>query len=952
MKKLFLIAVLGLVQCLSFAQGTKGSVKGFLQDSVSGTPLVDATVSVTRVKDSSLVSFALTGNGGSFEIRNLEEGEYQLIASFSGLQTKKTRFSITADKSTADLGLVQLHRIYKSMEGVTIVDDAPVKIKGDTLAFNADAFKTKPNASVEDLLKKMPGMQVDKDGTVKAQGEEVQKVYVDGKEFFGNDPKLATKNLTADMVDQVEVFDDMSEQAKFNKIDDGSRTKAINLKLKKDKKKGIFGRAYAGYGTKERYDAGVNANFFKGATQTSIIAKTNNVSNIGFSVNDQIGMFSTGAGGGRTMGGGGNIVMGGGGRMMGSPGFSGGLGGLNMGTTGSGITSSSQIGINYRDTWSKHFDVTGSYFYNEAKTDNLRKSYKQTLFADSTVLTDEEVLSRISNSNHRFNLNMVYSIDSFNSIIYSPNFSYQKSQSFADDTLMSAIQKASQSYRANESRNITNSLGDGYSWNNNLIWRRKFRRAGRTLSVNFSNTWSANDRERYSSIHSRFFNMGGAKYGEDIVNNVNVTDSRNNSYTLALSYTEPISRDKIMEVNYSRSNNSSSSDRKTLDYNNATGKYDQVVDTLSNHFNNRNMYDRAGANFRVVKKKYNYQLGFAVQQTTLNSDNLTKKTNVRQKFTNFFPSASFNYQFQRSRNLRINYRGRTQQPSINQLQDVTDVTGYPNIYRGNPNLKQEFTNNVILSYNFFDVVKYRNMFAFFSFSNTLNKISNSREDLGGGVQRTTPVNIDGTYNLSGNVNLGFPIKKLKGGNFNTTTRINYNRDANLVNGFRNYTRNLNIGEELRQNYNHKDRLDLGITASINFNSVRYTLQPKNNARYFTHTYSADATYSFPMGFILSTDFDYTFNTGRTNGFNRNYALWNASFAKELFKSKRGELKVSVFDILNQNTNVTRNIVDNYIEDVENTTLQRFFMFTFSYKLNRMGGKAMPAMQRGNFRISQ
>ena len=325
------------------AQRISGSVRGVLQDSLS-TPLADATISLVRLQDSSLISFTLTDKNGNFEIKNIEAGEYNITASFTGLQTFKKKIRISAASQSVDLGTVKMDRNYKALDEV-VITESPIKVNGDTLAFKADAFKTKPNATVEDLIKKLPGMQVDKDGTVKAQGEQVQKVYVDGKEFFSNDPKLATKNLTADMVDQVELFDDMSEQAKFNRIDDGSRTKAINLKLKKDKKKGVFGKTYAGYGLHERWDAGLNANFFKGATQTSVIAKTNNTNNIGFGFTDMIGAF----------GGGGMNMRGGGG---------GGFSGLNLGNTGSGITKSSQFGINYRDTWSKYFDVNGSYSFN------------------------------------------------------------------------------------------------------------------------------------------------------------------------------------------------------------------------------------------------------------------------------------------------------------------------------------------------------------------------------------------------------------------------------------------------------------------------------------------------------------------------------------------------------------------------------------------------------------
>jgi hypothetical protein len=938
MKKIYaFLFILFAFAGFASAQKVAGTVRGMLQDSLSATPLEDATVSVIRLPDSTLISFTLTRSNGYFEIKNLAVGEYLVAVSFAGLKSFRRAFSIHATHAEEDMGLIKMQRADKTLDEVVVVE-APVKVSGDTVSFKADAFKTKPNATVEDLLKKLPGVQVDRDGTVKAQGEQVQKVYVDGKEFFNNDPKLATKNLTADMVDRVEVFDDMSEQAKFNGIDDGSRSKAINLKLKKDKKKGVFGRAYAGYGSEKRYDAGLIANHFKGATQTNVIAKSNNTNNIGFTLSDMMGMFSNGGGmmsGGQNAGGANGFGGGNGGgmnlvNMSGRGGGGGNVGGLSLGsTTGGGITTSSQAGLNYRDTWSKHFDVNGSYFYNYASKENQNQSLRKNFLQDSTIATAENTFSRSRNENNRLNLNIVSTIDSFNSVIYHPSLSVQKSNTYSDDTLLS---NSSTGKILNQGRTTNANAGDGYNWSNNLLWRRKFRKPGRTFSVALTSTWSDNDREGYTLNNLTVLQS----------DQMNRTQSSTRNYGVSLSYTEALARDKILELNYNHGDNRSSSDRRTFLKNAGSGYYDLPVDQQTNRFQNANIYDRYGANLRIVKKKYNYQFGFAVQQTELESNNLSKGTAVVQKATNLFPMASFNYQFQRSRSLRFNYRGRTNQPTVGQLQDVANLDNYPYITRGNPSLKQEFSHNLMLSYNFFDLVKFRNLFLFLTYSATQARISNSIEYQPGGVQVTQPQNVSGVYNVNANFNYGLPIKHLQGGNFNTNTRIGYSQDANLINKVKNYTRNLSVTEDLRLSYNYKDNFDLGVTASVTYNQVRNTVQKTSNQSYYTHVYSADATYTLPKGFILASDVDYTFNTGLASGYNQNFAIWNASLAKQVFKNKRGEIKAAVYDLLNQNTSVYRTVNDNYIQDVRNTTLKRFFLLSFTYRINRMGGRAMPA----------
>ncbi|HUQ96112.1 MAG TPA: outer membrane beta-barrel protein, partial [Chitinophagaceae bacterium] len=349
--------------------------------------------------------------------------------------------------------------------------------------------------------------------------------------------------------------------------------------------------------------------------------------------------------------------------------------------------------------------------------------------------------------------------------------------------------------------------------------------------------------------------------------------------------------------------------------------------------------------FRVTKKKYNYQAGLAYASSLLKSNNRTKNQVLKQRFNNLFPTASFNYQFARSRSLRFTYRGATAQPSVSQLQPIQDVTNPRYIREGNPALAQEFRNALSLTYNFFDAASLRNLFVALTFNNTSNKIVNSTQVIESfGKQLLQPVNLNGAYNAGGNFNLGVPIRGVTGSNLNFTTSASYNRDPTLLNGRKTFSNNLALGEDVRLNYNYNEKLDLGVNAGVDYTAVRYTLQQRE--RYYTYNFGSEATYLFGNGFILSTDFDFMANTGRSSGFNQNRALWNAAFAKALFKNKRGELRASVFDILNASNSVVRTVGETFIEDGETTVLKRFAMLSFTYKLNKMGGSKTQKPTRG------
>lgn len=956
MKK-FIVMLLAIVMAgLSVsAQKVSGSVKGILQDSAS-QPLSDATVSITRVSDSSLISFTMTARNGDFVIKNLEAGSYSLSASFAGLRTIRKSFTINEAMPIVDFGVLVMSRNYKMMDEVVITDDAPVKIKEDTIEFKAEAFKSiKPNATVEDLLKKIPGVDVDKEGNIKAQGEQVQKVYVDGKEFFGTDPKLATKNLTQDMVESVQVYDDMSEQAKFTKIDDGSRSKAINIKLKKDKKFGVFGKMGAGAGTDDRYDASMSVNRFKGDQQVSLIGAANNVNKQAFSFSDVAS----------TMGMGG-LSGGGGGMMM--RGMGGGGGSIGTGTSSSGISRPLSLGLNYRNSWGGKVDVATSLFGSQTNTLQTQDKLRQNSFSRTNPITGEKIDSATTDDSHtrnsnenenlRFNLRLEYRIDSMNSLLYYPSFTLQHSEGHNFDTTSTFASPAGKAaYLALSSNRTNNSSRDGMNMNQNVLFRHRFHRVGRTLTLGVTSTFNQSDGDGSTYAPYNYYGPDHALQSSTLIdqNTTQKIDGHNN--TVSVSYTEPVGRNKLLELNYAYTNNQTTSDKKTFDYNPATGAHDLVDAPLTNYFENGYISNRAGFNFRVQQKKYNYQLGMGAQTSDLTSRSIrattAKDTTVKQSFTNLYPTANFNYNFARNKTLRFNYRGRTNQPSINQLQDVPDYTNPLQVKTGNPLLKQEFINTFNLAYNTFNMLNFRFVSANLSFTQTGNKIVNSIDSLTKGVTITRPVNMSGAYSSNGFLTLGIPFKnpKFKGSNFNATSMVSYNRDVSMFYGQANYTRSLLATQTLGINYTYKEKIDIGLHGGLTYNHTRYALQPELNTRYWTQTYSADMTFTLPKNFILNTDFDYYINTGRSAGFNQAIPMWNAYLSKLVFKNQAGEIRFAVTDLLNQNKSLTRNTGENYYEDVRTNVLQRYCLLSFTYRLNRMGGKnMMQQMPRGQHRV--
>jgi uncharacterized membrane protein YgcG len=902
MRNLYILVLLSFVSISAMAQNS-GSVKGVLIDSLSKQSLKDATVTVIDAKDSTLEVFGLAKTDGSFDLKNLPFTDLIIQVSFQGYASFSKLISPSKSKPDITLGTIFLVPSANDLGNVTVTQ-SPIRIKGDTTEFNAASFKTKPNAVAEDLLKKLPGLEVGADGSIKAQGETVQRVLVDGKRFFGDDPKLATKNIPPDIIDKIQVYDALSDQSSFTGFDDGNRVKTINITTRKDKRKGYFGKVVVGGGSTGEEgvnDNNLNLSKYDGDKQITLIGQGNNV-------NKQ--NFTGGQGGG---GGGG--------------GSTGGRGGS---TGGSGMVNTWAAGLNYRNNWGTKTQAYGSYFYNDQKTYTDQNSHTQTLVngsADSSNLSNNVSSAVRHSANNRFNFNIESQFDSSNSMILRPNISFTHSDNESVQTTASTKGKLN----LNNSVAKTTSLSDGYNGNMDATFRHRFAKKGRTYSLGLVFGGSNSDGSGTNRSINQYFTQNRV----DTINQINTSNSDARNINTTISYTEPIGKNQLLEFAYNHSYSLSTNGKQTLGYNKLTSKYDLAVANLSNTFENTYNSDRGTISYRIQKKQLNLSIGSGIQFGDLNSLNKTKDSAINQHYVNMFPTASLRYEFTKSKSLRINYMGRTSQPSATQLQPISDNSNPLNITMGNPALKQQMAHSMRLLYSSFDVFTQRNFFATVNASVTQNDIQNSVMVLPNGAQITQPVNLNGTYSLSSYFNYGFPIRNPKS-NMNFTANISHNESQNLINAQSNFTKNSVLGGRVSWTTNLKDNFDMNFSSNSSFTYARYSLQPQLNADYFTQNLRAEATYYTKSGWVASSDFDYIINTGQSAGYNTAIPLWNASFSRQMGKKKEAELKFYVFDLLNQNVSISRTVSGNSIQDVQTKVLKRYFMISFTYNLRRFG----------------
>lgn len=938
MKQIILVLV---ISCLALTVHSQ-SIRGKLLDLVDNKPLAGATLTLTSLKDSSNFYNSVADSGGIFRFQNLSRDSFMLRVSFIGYEQYQQIAALSDSIPALDLGTLFIPKTSKELSGVTVVSKTPpAQMKGDTLQLNASQFKVNPDATTEDLIKKMPGITVDKDGTVTAQGEQVKKVTIDGKEFFGDDATAALRNLPSEIVDKIQVFDRLSDQAQFTGFDDGNSEKALNIVTKTGMRNGQFGRVYAGYGTDDRYAMGGNMSFFKGDRRISLVGLFNNVNQQNFGSQDLLGVTSSGgsnSGGGRGRGGGGR-----------------GGGGANNFLVGqqSGISKTNAAGINFSDVWGKKLEVTGSYFFNNANNLNDQTVRSQTFFDDKTLFADQSSVSESQNYNHRINLRLEYKIDSSNTIIISPNLSFQNNRSISNSISSSYYGIGD---TANTSDNSSSVMRSGYNLRNNILYRHAFSKRGRTVSVNFNTALNKNDGKSYVYSRYRFFESGIA---EDSLQN-QLSDNATNGYTVEanIAYTEPVGRAGQLQLNYRPSYSKNKADQQTFSYDANGGKYSAFDPLLSNKFDNTTMTHNGGISYRLGSSRDNqFSIGANLQYSRLESDRIYPSvTSVDHVFTNVLPNLMWRKKVSDHGSIRIFYRASTDFPSVTQLQDVVNISNPLRVSTGNPDLKQSYSHYVSGRYTFTNTQKGQSFFANIFLRTTSDYISNATYtanadsviqqgiELKAGSQLIKPVNLKGYGNLRSFFTYSMPVSFIKS-TINLNAGFSYSRLPGLANSIKSITDNYTYNTGIVVASNISEYVDFNLSYNANFNVAKNSQQTDLNSKYVNKAAGIQVNILSKNGWFVQNDVSNQSNSGLSEGFNQNFWLWNASIGKKFLKSRAGELKLSVFDLLKQNQSIVRSVTENYIEDSQSSVLQQYFMLTFTYNLKNFGTASRSAGQQ-------
>jgi hypothetical protein len=895
-----IICLLIFVSTCVQAQRTRyGLIKGTVIDSLSHKPLESVSVTVYLASDSSLVNYALSDHKGAFTISDIPfNTKCNLVITTRGYNDFSLSFVLSPDNKEKHFDSLQLVKAYNELKAVTITAQRPpVAVKQDTLEFNVSSFKTMPNAMVEDLLKQLPGVEIDKDGNITINGKKVTKLYLDGREFFGGDPKIAIKNLPKDIIDKLQVMDNKSREARFNKTTDGNEDLAINLTLKKEVNHGWFGRASAGYGSNDRYEGNAMINFFNGSKQLNFIGNTNNTNRGGFSGNDfNISNASS-----------------------------------TLGGAGGGLTRATSGGVNFSDNLGRQVKLNGSYFYNTSHTDNFSRAQRKNTLPDTLFYYNSDNNSGNDYSNHRVSLNAQYNIDTLTELHINSYFNTNMGNGV---TMNNASSSSLAGQLINTSENTYGSKNNGDNITSEFFFSHRFRKSGRGVTLgfnyNYNDVSSTNDNNGQNDYYK-----GGIVDSTDLINQRSLGKNTGRGLSFTATYAEPLNKYITALFRYNYNKNTSYSDKLTNRFNNTTGKYDIEDSAYTNAFRNVTEAHNPDVSLNFNKNQYRASIGSGLQ--FLQQDNVTVTTGalLHQRYVNITPSANLGYNFSKTGSVSIFYNGRSQQPSIQQLQPVPDNSNPLYVQLGNPDLRPSFYHNINIQVRESKGMNY--WFTGLNFNTTQNQIINETWFDNVGKQISQPINVNGNYGMSGNLQYSHTWKDR-----NTTLRMNlgsngyFNHNNTFVNKDEVTSGSYSLSQSIGLNYTYKQLLSIMPSFNIRYNKTHYSSATMQDVDFNTKTLSVSAFWNYPKWLIVENNLQYSYNSQIAAGFSKSVTMWSAALNCLVFKKQQGMIRLAVYDILKQNAGVYRTITATYTEDRQTQVLQQYFLLSFIYNLKKFG----------------
>ena len=895
--------------CSSFILAQEYTIKGVVKEKQSKEALEAATVYAESVKDSTLISYTISEKDGSFELDLVSSlDRVNLFISYAGYGTTKKLLALK--KTPLDLGEVLMEQQMEELEGVSVVAERrPITIKKDTLEYNADSFKARPDANVEELLKKLPGVEVDSDGKIMVNGRQVDKILVDGREFFGSDPKIATKNLPKEIVDKIQFTTTKTETEEFTGKESDSENKTLNITIKKGKNRGYFGRLAAGYGTDDKYQLNGMVNLFQDAERMSIIGGANNVNNTGFSMD---GIYD----------------------MYGGP-----MNRVSVGG-GSGITNSGNIGTNYSNRFKDKTNVRANYMYSGSSTFNESKTSRENILPDRYYFTESLSKSDSDADTHNADARFAFELDSTLRITMAPRFNI--TENIAANT---SAQKSSDEdgNLINESATENVSENDRKSFNNNINIIKRLDRKGGYVSMGFNN---ANNINNGLMKLNTFRELYGDNPSQEEVRQLTTRSNRSDGYGINVNYRKPIVEKLFLDTKYNYNSNVQKNKIIVNDYDEITEEYTQFNEELSSDFIFKNIRQHASVGVNYAGKKLSVGIDGNWQNTQMSNDDKLQDVQFDKEFNNFFFSGRFRYQLENNKQVHLNYRSNVRVPNVNQLQPIENRINPTNIRVGNPDLNATVSHNLSLYYNNYDWKKKMGISVNSNLrlaNDKIARITITDENL---VRTTTYTNLDGDYSigLGGSFNKQVKKDSVYEIKFNLNLNASYNNNVNFSNGIEFTSKTFNLTPRIGFNYNYKELIDVAPNYALTYSNASYTLENRDKVRFARHSAGVRTTTFWPKNVIWGNDISYSYNGNVSDDFDKSSVFWNMSIGMRVLKDK-GLVKLFAYDLLDQNINTSRTAFGDVIQDNQSTVLKQYFLLSFSYKLDQFGGKRSKSGRR-------